>query len=197
MLAPRAKLNFLIGDAVELVVMATAKLAGCGIGRSQDRVELQIDGVTVSGYIDGLFSDVEDLYVAEFKKMSPFAFKRVEAQGITDEWGYVSQVHAYMRALELDRTIFVVLDGQSGSLNERVIQFDPAIWNAMEARGRMILRSRADSLPSRAFEPQVAKNGKMELELRCRYCQYKHLCWPKAQEVMKGNRPVWYIEEEK
>ena len=196
-LAPRAKLNFLIGDAVQLAVMATAKLAGCDIGLSQDRVQLQIDGVTVSGYIDGLFSDGKDLYVAEFKKMSPYGYRRVEKEGITDEWGYVSQAHAYMRALELDRTIFVVLDGQSGSLNERIVDFDSAIWNAMEARGRMILKSKADSLPPRAFGPQTAKNGQMELDLRCRYCQYKYLCWPQAQKVMKGNRPVWYMEEKK
>jgi len=195
-LAPRVKLNFLIGDAVELAVMATAKLAGCDIGLSNDRVGLEIDGVTVSGYIDGLFHDGKDLYVAEFKKMSPFGFKRVEKEGITDEWGYVSQVHAYMRALDLERSIFVILDGQSGTLNERVVEFDPNIWKAMEERGRAILKSTPEDLPPGAFEPERAKNGRMELELRCRYCQYKHHCWPGVQLVLRGNKPSWYIKEQ-
>jgi len=183
-LVPRAKLNFLIGDAVELAVMATAKLAGCDIGLSNERVEFELDGATVSGYIDGLFSDGKALYVAEFKKISAFAYKRVEREGVTDEWGYVSQVHAYMKALELDRAIFVVLDGQSGALNERVTPED---------------------LPPGAFEPEPvlardrpgrAQNGKMELELRCRYCQYKHHCWPRAQLALRGNKPSWYIKEQ-
>ena len=193
-LAPWAKLNFLIGDAVELAVMAMAKLAGCDIGLSQDRVGLEIDGVTVSGYIDGLFSDGKDLYVAEFKKMSAFAFKRVETQGITDEWGYVSQVHAYMKALDLERSIFVILDGQTGALNERVVEFDPAVWKAMEERGKAILKSTPEELPPRAFEPERATNGKMELELRCRYCQHKRHCWPEAQLVLRHNKPFWFVE---
>ena len=195
-LAPRAKLNFLIGDAVELAVMATAKLAGCDIGLSNDRVELEIDGVTFSGYIDGLFHDGKDLYVAEFKKMSPFGFKRVEREGITDEWGYVSQAHAYMKALELDGSIFVVLDGQTGALNERVVHFDTHVWRAMEERGGAILKSTPEDLPRRAFKPGRAKNGRMELELRCRYCQYKHHCWPEAQLVLRHNKPIWYVERE-
>ena len=195
-LAPRVKLNFLIGDAVELAVMATAKLAGCDIGLSNDRVELEIDGVTVGGYIDGLFHDGKDLFVAEFKKMSPYGYRRVETQGITDEWGYVSQVHAYMKALDLDRSIFVILDGQSGTLNERVVEFDPDIWKAMEERGRAILKSTPEDLPPGAFEPERAQNGRMELELRCRYCQYKHHCWPRAQLALRGNKPSWYIKEQ-
>jgi hypothetical protein len=193
-LAPRAKLNFLIGDAVELAVMATAKLAGCDIGLSQDRVELEIDGVTVSGYVDGLFHDGKDLYVAEFKKISSFAYKRVEREGITDEWGYVSQVHAYMKALDLDRSIFVILDGQSGALNERVVEFDPDIWKAMEERGRAILESTAEDLPPGAFEPEKATNGTRELELRCRYCQFKRHCWPGAQLLIRHSKPFWLVK---
>ena len=195
-LVPRAKLNFLIGDAVELAVMATARLAGCDIGLSNGRVGFELDGAMVSGYIDGLFCDGKDLYVAEFKKISAFAYKRVEREGITDEWGYVSQVHAYMKALELDRSIFVILDGQTGALNERVVEFDPDIWKAMGERGRAILKSTPEHLPSRAFEPGRAQNGKRGLELRCRYCQYKHHCWPEAQLVLRHNKPFWYVEQE-
>jgi hypothetical protein len=196
-LQPRAKLNFLIGDVVELAIMATAKLAGCDIGLSNDRVELAIDRITISGYVDGLFSDGKDLYVAEFKKMSPYAYARVEKEGITDEWGYVSQVHAYMIALNITKAIFVVLEGQSGALNERVVQFDPAIWRAMAQRGAAILKSTPESLPGRAFGTVPTKNGKRELDLQCRYCGYKEPCWPGVQMVMKGDKPTWYVEEEK
>ncbi len=64
-----------------------------------------------------------------------------------------------------------------GGPGERVVEFDPAIWEAMEGRGRAILKSTPESLPPRAFEPEPvlardrpgrAQNGKMELELRCR-----------------------------
>ena len=127
-MVPRAKLNFLIGDAVERAVMATAKLPGCDIGISNDLAVLEIEGVIFSGYTDGLFLDDRDLYVTEFKKMSSFAYKRVQRQGITDERAYASDVNVYIKALELDRSIFVVLDGQSGALNERVIHFDPDVW---------------------------------------------------------------------
>jgi len=89
-----------------------------------------------------------------------------------------------------------VLDGQSGTLNERVVEFDPNIWKAMEERGRAILKSTPEDLPPAAFEPERAQNGKMQLELRCRYCQYKHHCWPGAQLALRGNKPSWYIKEQ-
>jgi len=200
-LQPRVKLNFLLGDMVELALMSVAKLAGCDIDLGNTWVSLKIDGQEIGGFIDGLYSDGEKLYVAEFKKVSPYSFQRIEKEGIDDTWGYISQVHAYMKALQIPRAVFVVSDGQTGALNERVVRFDEQIMEAMEERGRAILASTPDGLPPRAFLPieetyYKKPTGKYKLDLQCSYCDMKGHCWPEAEFATKAGKPVWYLDKE-
>lgn len=196
-LQPRAKLTFLIGDAVELALVATAKMAGCRLDLNNDRVELNIGGYKVGGYIDGLFSpDGKELWVAEFKSMSPYSFKSFQKEGYDDTWGYVSQINAYMKALDLKAAIVVGLDKQTGALHEQTIKFDPVVWEGAEARAMAILQSTPAELPPRAILPELAKGSKVKLGLQCGYCQYKQHCWPEAELDTSGRSPVWYLPKE-
>lgn len=195
-LQPRAKLTFLIGDAVELAVIATAKLAGCDLRTERTRVELDVEGYRASGYADGLLHHEGEIYVVEIKSMSPYSFRRFQKEGYDDAFGYVSKIQAYMAGLELERAIVVGLDKQTGALHEEIVEFDLETWRLAKFRALTILGSTPEDLPPRAIPTEQTKDGRSILGLQCGYCGYPAHCWPEAELDTSGRKPVWYVSPE-
>lgn len=192
---PRGKINFLVGDMVEIALASLGRLAGCDL-QTPPKVILDINGTQVTGYGDDLLQEGGEGYLVEYKKVTSYALRRFQRNGVEDAWGYASQIHCYLKGLSLDKAILLAAAPETGALHEQVLFFDEVAWLAARNRASQILASRPERLPMRAIPTVVTKNGREKLGLQCSYCNYRQHCWPEAKMELVRGRPVWYVGEE-
>lgn len=180
----RAKIIFFQGDLVELMLASIAKLSGCNLvatGLNQATVDFQVNGTTIKGHTDGLLIEPGEIFLAEFKSMSSYAFERFQ-EGYIDE-SYIAQYNTYLDAAGINRCVFVGLNKDSGVLHEMVIQKDPAIVTKARENLLTVIKSTVEALPERRFSPDEKKY----LPWNCLYCQFWGHCWPNAEKVLVRN----------
>lgn len=175
-LDPRSLITFYQGDVVENTVVALARLAGCNItatGFNQVHIVMEINGIEVRGYPDGLLLVNNKLHVVEVKSMSDFAFKRFEKDGEIDDM-YLQQMHAEMLGTGLDRVVYVGLNKNTGVLHEKVIQRDEARIQRVLDDISLVAESTPEALPAR---PEWCKpDAKGFLPWMCMYCNAWKTC---------------------
>ena len=180
----RAKIIFFQGDLVELMLASIAKLAGCNLiatGLHQATVELPVNGGFLKGHTDALLIQPGEIYLAEFKSMSSYAFERFEKGFIDDS--YIAQYNTYLAALGLKRCVFVGLNKDSGVLHEMVINLDEAIVQKCRENILTVTKSTPEKLPAPAY--QADESGFYPWQ--CLYCAYWGHCRPNAEKVLVRN----------
>ncbi len=195
---PRTKMTFLFGDIVEAVVVTLAKASGVELIEQQKEVD--VDGV--KGHIDGLIKTEDGIYLFECKSMADASFKNLTSSGLSDDFGYLTQVNMYMYALGLDRAYLVAVNKNTGHIEEVEIPRDEDLIEKT-LNNISVLRSclESDNLPPRKYEPVLEKSkrghaGRMILPIPCSYCAYKNFCWENLQQDFKNNKPIWVVKEE-
>jgi len=160
-LRARTVLKFLLGDLVELSVLAVARLAGCHI--EDNNIDLSItgqDGKQVPVHPDGRYvADDGTQYNIEIKSCDSKTFDRWAEQGGPDDtWGYLTQASIEVAAWRetgrpINGTLFLAVSTgtRQGSIAEYYKPYDEALVSGWHERRRAVL---AEQVPAVPFEGQ-------------------------------------------
>lgn len=164
-LKARTLLKFLLGDLVELSVLALANLAGCHIQDNNiDLVVMGEDGVSVPVHPDGRYEHSDGVqYNVEIKSCDSRTFDAWLANGGPDDtWGYLTQASMEISAWreagrQIDATIFIAVSTgtRQGSIAEFIMPYDHQLVTSWHERR---LLARQEAVPEVPFEgvPEMA-----------------------------------------
>lgn len=160
-LKARTLLKFLLGDLVELSVLALARLAGCPI--EDNNIDLSIkgeDGTDIPVHPDGRYTAPDGTpYNVEIKSCDSRTFDAWLAQGGPDDaWGYLTQASVEMQAwreagVPVVGTIFLAVStgSRQGSVAEFIMPYQPELVQGWHARRR---QAQAKDIPAIPFPAQ-------------------------------------------
>jgi len=197
-LQPRAKMTFLFGDIVEAIVVALIKSSGINLHSEQKEVCLD----EIKGHIDGIITINNKDYLFECKSMSDGNFKKLEAVGLSDDFGYLSQTNSYMHCLNIDKCLLIAVNKNTGHIAEVEINKSEEIVSRIKNDINILKKSlKNNKLPPRKYEPVLEKSkgghtGRMILPIPCSYCAYKNFCWENLQQDFNNNKPIWIVKED-
>lgn len=199
--------RMLIGDAVEIIMMAVLKGAGVNITSKKTKVELPVNDSLILGE-----DDVEiDEAVWDIKSSAPWAFANKWAYGFdalfaSDEFGYVAQLYGYAKAKNRRMGGWIVVDKSSGEV--KVVPATPSEDQIKKIEEEVSFKESAlsNNLPfRRGFEEEVETyfkkpTGNTLIPLTCTFCKFMKDCWPnavfkpKAKSTAKTIKSVWYAK---
>lgn len=160
-LRARTLLKFLLGDLVELSVLAMARLAGCHI--EDNNIDLTVtgeDGVLVPVHPDGRYVDEQgQSYNIEIKSCDSRTFDTwLEQGGLDDTWGYLGQASVEIQAwreagVPVEATIFIAVStgSRQGSIAEFIMPYKEQLVIGWHERR---LAARQDAVPAIPFQGQ-------------------------------------------
>ena len=160
-LKARTLLKFLLGDLVELSVLAIARLAGCHI--EDNNLDLSVtgeDGKEVPVHPDGRYTAPNgSAYNVEIKSCDSRTFDAwLERGGPDDAWGYLTQasmeVSAWRQAgVPALATIFVAVStgSRQGSIAEWIVPYDEQLVISWHERR---LQAQQLAVPAIPFQGQ-------------------------------------------
>ncbi len=165
-LRARTLLKFLLGDLVELSVLAIARLAGCEIvnnnidltvkGEDGKRVPVHPDGI----YIERMQTYDNDIpYNVEIKSCDSLTFNAWLANGGPDDtWGYLTQASMEIQAwreagMFVRKTIFIAVStgSRQGSIAEFIMPYDEQLVIGWHERR---LAAQQEKVPEIPFQGQ-------------------------------------------
>lgn len=208
-LPSKAKLKFLYGDMVELLLLSLAMAAGHEVRGTQG--ELDIAGI--KGHRDAVIDGV----TIDVKSASPFSFRKFK-EGLspaTDGFGYLGQLEAYTKAgHRADNTVdpfrggFLAIDKVSGDLCLDVHSFSSTYEDLEHKFESIKAKMDQDEPPARAFEAEddgykhktkgFVPNGNKYLGFQCAYCEFKKTCWPTMRTFLykgwDGYKPKHFVK---
>ena len=188
-------IKFLYGHLVEAMVLALTRISGHAV--TDEQKVCYVEGVKghMDCRIDGVLTDV--------KSCSSYGFKKFRNNTLHEEdpFGYIGQLKAYAHS-EGDRTYgWLALDKQNGTLawlqyheddNEGAPYKDAIDWDAAERVRHIKKLIGSDELPVVCYDPQpIGTSGNMELAPGCRFCSFKHDCFPELKVYRYANGPKY------
>lgn len=193
-LSPETKLKFLIGDIHEAVLLFLAEAAGHSVEGKQ--TSLEIDGVIGSrdAVINGVTVDVKSASSRSFDKF---------VDGLkpdTDAFGYIKQLNFYLKAADNDPTVtdhdraaFLASDKTLGKITLDIHKRGDIDFGKLIEDKRAMLAS--DKLPRRGYgSVPFGKSGNQALGTKCKYCAFKHSCWPGLRTFVYSYGPEFLTE---
>jgi hypothetical protein len=164
-LRARTVLKFLLGDLVELSVLAMARLAGCHIEDNNRDLTVQgEDGVLVPVHPDGRFM-AEDgtAYNVEIKSCDSRTFDSwLDKGGPDDAWGYLTQasmeVQAWREAgVQAMGTLFIAVStgSRQGSIAEFLMPYDEQLVVSWHERRLAVQQETVPEIPF-SGQPEMA-----------------------------------------
>lgn len=223
---PRARVNFMLGDLSELVVVHFIKSALVGPGKlyqkvnfgevtgtfkvngfdiethSQKDLHLELGGLTIVGHSDGFGKRSSDgkWELIEVKSSSDFGFDVFKSDGPED---YLKQSHALMmtrelRSVPVDYVRFFYLKKQTGNLWDRLFQFDD---ETAEITRKEFLLAASDTIPDAPYgfiDEMVRrkKTGRKTVPWQCQYCPYTRECKGDFTIEFSGGKPKYIFNSE-
>ena len=164
-LKARTLLKFLLGDLVELSVLAVARLAGCHI--EDNNIDLSItgeDGKQVAVHPDGRYVAPDGTaYNVEIKSCDSRTFDAwLDKGGPDDAWGYLSQASIEVRAwreagVPAMGTIFVAVStgSRQGSIAEWIVPYDEQLVVSWHERRLQVQQIAVPEIPF-SGQPEMA-----------------------------------------
>lgn len=185
-----AKIKFLFGDILELLLLFWAREAGHKVEGEQD--ELVVNGVV--GHRDCVI----DGRIVDCKSASSYSFKKFAENGLrnSDPFGYLVQLRSYFtaslddaRVTDHKRGSFLVIDKTLGKITLDTYKLDPITEKYVEKKREMV---NAKKIPPRGYEDEPdGKSGNRKLGMNCSYCSKKSVCWPGLRTYAYSFGPVF------
>ena len=148
----------------DMVQVELGSIRGREGQRFQSEVKCEYKHLNIMGHCDGTFGD----WVVELKGISTKGFTALRKP----QRVHIRQVHCYMLALDIPRTIFLYLCRDDGQMKEFRIHFDMAVFRVIVDR---IAHVEA-FLDRGELPPQDAP------EYKCKGCKYEYACEPKFKK---------------
>lgn len=207
-LPAKARLKFLYGDMVELLLLSLAMAAGHRV----EGLQTTLDIAGIMGHRDAVIDGV----TIDVKSASPYSFRKFKdgLDSDTDGFGYLGQLRAYVVAghradpsVHPTRGAFLAIDKVSGELCLDIHNFDTTYEDVEAEFLRIKEKVEADTPPPRAFTPKpdgykhkdkgFVPNGNEYLDFQCSYCEFKKTCWPGMRTFLykswDGYKPRHYV----
>ena len=189
-LNPWTKIKFAYGHLLEAVVLLLTKKAGHEVTGEQDTLSTENIVGHRDAVIDGVLVDVKS---ANARGMDKFREHKLESD---DPFGYLDQLALYSRASQSDPLVsvkkeaaFVAIDKELGHIVLDKYKVKDITKEEIDDTKRML---GSDTPPRRHYDPVPdGKSGNYQLDMPCRYCDYKHECWKDANGG-KGLRSFIY-----
>lgn len=185
---PWTKIKFLYGHLLEELVLFLAQEAGHEVTHRQDTVEV----AGVEGHLDAVIDGV----VVDVKSANSRGMDKFYDNGLLedDPFGYLTQINFYHEGLknEVDpnQVAFLAIDKELGHLVlDRYAVEDLPGNVAVRTQCKSNLVSSPDVPPRGFFAVPDGKSGNMQLDLQCRYCEFKRTCWPGLRVYKYSNGP--------
>lgn len=194
-LTSRSRMVFRLGDTIEAEVKALLrKYPSDGVElflpEVQEEVKVTVSGQEILGHIDGRAKINGEDYLLEVKSINGMGYRRV-LKGYIGK-GYEAQTTAYMKALGVNKTLFIFYCKDTSHICEVIFNYIPEIWEQVERRFRNVLKATAEELPDREYRP----NAKGVLPWQCSYCSAVKLCWPTHELKFDDNsKPQLIVAE--
>lgn len=188
-----AKIKFLFGDILELLLLFWAREAGHTVEGEQD--QLNVHGVI--GHRDCII----DGRIVDAKSASTYSFKKFQSNGLVgdDPFGYLTQLNSYYTASEDDPRLtdkgvgsFLVIDKTLGNITLDTYKTTVVTEDFIKGKKDVL---NAKKLPKRGFrdEPE-GKSGNRKLGVNCSYCEFRNTCWPSLRTYLYSYGPVHLTE---
>ncbi len=199
-------MNMMIGDIVESVFKAILKESNVAF-EDTDKVSLPV-GDSNDTHVSGSFDLIVDGAVDDVKSASDWSyrnkFESYDTLAKGDSFGYVGQLAGYAKAAGKKAGGWWVVNKANGG-----IKYVPADNLDMEAemdKIKQTVETVNKNEFKRCFKPvpeffRGKPTGNMVLNDSCKFCDYRHECWPNMVEepsrMSKAKDPkiVAYIEE--
>lgn len=187
-LNPWTKIKFTYGHLLEQLALLLTKKAGHKVEGEQDEVYFEGIKGHRDAVVDGVLIDVKS---ANARGMDKFRDHRLESD---DPFGYLDQLGLYAAAgrddplVEVKREAgFLVIDKELGHLVLDRYKVKDITKEEIDETKEML---RSDVPPRRHYDPiPDGKSGNYQLDMPCRYCDYKATCWPGLRVFLYSNGP--------
>lgn len=192
-LTPRTKMTFLFGDIIEAILINLANHAGCDIYDQQREVVLE----GIVGHIDGKVEVDGKEYIVEIKSMSSASFDNFKRNGMSNDFGYVSQANSYAYAEDCVGIVWLAMNKNTGHMHEEVRPVDEVlaqqtIYNIDALR----LCKEPEQFQQRPATPETwYKNptGNMKLDFVCSYCDFNKVCFGNVTTMSRKGKVINYV----
>lgn len=196
------KNKMVIGDIVEIALVAIMKAAGVNIQEEHTRVQLDLSGEKINGTLDVIIDGA--LY--DIKSASPWAYENKFAKGYEelvkdDTFGYVGQLVSYAEAKGVALGGFIVVNKSTGEVCVCEVPDTPEVRNKALDFAEDNVNAVTTNRPFvRSFEDQAEthyrkETGNRVLGINCSFCPFRFRCWPGLQHlpslVSKAKNPPW------
>lgn len=189
--SPWFKVQMMLGDMGEALVIALMRGAGIRIDAKQQAVQLKLgEGKALSGTLDVIAEG--KLY--DIKTASPWSFSHKFQAGFgalaeSDAFGYVGQLYGYATAAGVPVGGWIALDKVTGQIVVCEAPDDRDVANA--ALTKIVKNARelaqpspcATRLPDEAEMFRKAPTGNRVLSPACGLCDFKWSCWPELRQI--------------
>lgn len=217
-MAPRAHINFFLGDLTERTLAYFVRKALVGPGRLYSEVVFgevlgsiqfqgrdieiyrqfdlltNVGGIPVTGHADGFGKRNSDgkWELLEFKSAANWGFNDFKAVGPKE---YLKQSHVLVRsdkgmALGIEGTRFFFLRKETGHLWDQYHSFSEEIWEETKGDYRA---SNQEAEPKAPFSPEPElyrkkPTGRFIAQYPCNYCPYLEACHGKFEVDWKADQ---------
>lgn len=192
-LSPRTKMTFLFGDMIEAMLIGLANHAGCDIYDQQREVRLH----GIKGHIDGKIERDGKEYIVEIKSMSTASFDMFKRNGMTNDFGYVSQANSYAYAEKCEGIVWLGMNKNTGHLHEEVRPLDvPLAIQTIDNIDRLIDCKVPEEFNRKEtiLETWYKKpTGNSKLGFVCSYCDFNKVCFGDVTSMVRKGKVSHYI----
>lgn len=184
------RIKFTYGHLLEQLALLLTKKAGHEVVGEQDTLNYENIVGHRDGVIDGVLVDVKS---ANARGMDKFREHRLEQD---DPFGYLDQLSLYSLASRNDESVvvkkeaaFLVVDKELGHIVLDKYKVKDITKEEIDATKEMLANP---APPRRHYDPiPDGKSGNYQLDMPCRYCDYKYQCWPGLRAFLYSNGPRW------
>lgn len=168
----RYNLVFGLGNMIETQLV---DILGDKISDMQKKITIQDGDLTISGSIDGIYTDEHNnKWIVDFKSINTRGFKqtfkyRKSGTEILVDYKYICQAHCYMKALDIPRFIFIYYNKDTSHIDQVGLTFNEITYKEIIKRFKKAI---GINIPDRDYHPQDSKDG-----WNCTYCQFFNTCW--------------------
>ena len=165
-------------------------------------VYLNVLGIKIRGHIDGKITRICDCAehrdwprdcVLEVKTAGPSTYPKFSKGDIPKD--YKAQANAYMAALGITDTLFMVKDKGTGNFEFIPYKFDKEMMEQIFERLGRITRFIRGEGPSTELDREHGPSERGYLPFECNYCDYVLKCWKDRSPKKLDKKVVIYKVE--